>query len=61
MPARERTRKENIVANNKQIAADVLEAVGGKKNVSFVTHCMTRLRFTLRDRSVVDELSLIHI
>lgn len=55
MPARERTRKENIVANNKRIAADVLEAVGGKKNVSFVTHCMTRLRFTLKDRSVVDE------
>ena len=43
------------MANNKQIAADVLEAVGGKKNVSFVTHCMTRLRFTLKDRSVVDE------
>lgn len=40
------------MANNKQIAADVLEAVGGKSNVSFVTHCMTRLRFTLKDRTV---------
>lgn len=38
--------------NNKQIAADVLEAVGGKSNVTFVTHCMTRLRFNLKDRSV---------
>ncbi|MEE0611948.1 PTS transporter subunit EIIC [Collinsella stercoris] len=42
------------MANNKQIAADVLEAVGGKSNVSFVTHCMTRLRFTLKDRTVPD-------
>ena len=39
------------MADNKQIAADVLEAVGGKSNVSFVTHCMTRLRFTLKDRT----------
>lgn len=42
------------MADNKQIAADVLEAVGGKSNVSFVTHCMTRLRFTLKDRTVPD-------
>lgn len=42
------------VADNKQIAADVLAAVGGKSNVSFVTHCMTRLRFTLKDRTVPD-------
>lgn len=42
------------MANNKQIAADVLEAVGGKGNVSYVSHCMTRLRFNLKDRSRVD-------
>lgn len=48
------TRKESTVADNKQIAADVLEAVGGKSNVGFVTHCMTRLRFTLKDRTVPD-------
>jgi len=42
------------VANNKQIASDVLNAVGGSANVTFVTHCMTRLRFNLKDRSVVD-------
>ena len=40
------------MADNKQIASDVLEAVGGKSNVSFVTHCMTRLRFTLKDRTL---------
>lgn len=42
------------MANNKQIAEDVLAAVGGKSNVSFVAHCMTRLRFNLKDRSIVD-------
>lgn len=42
------------MADNKQVAADVLEAVGGKSNVSFVTHCMTRLRFTLKDRAIPD-------
>ena len=46
------------MADNKKIAADVLEAVGGKSNVSYVAHCMTRLRFTLKDRSKVDEGTL---
>lgn len=40
--------------NNKQIAIDVLAAVGGKENVTSVTHCMTRLRFTLKDAGVPD-------
>ena len=46
------------MANNKQIASDVLEAVGGPDNVSFVTHCMTRLRFTLKDRTVPDAAAI---
>lgn len=49
------------MANNKQIAASVLEAVGGKENVSFVSHCMTRLRFTLKDRAVPDEAKIKNI
>lgn len=40
------------MANNAQIAADVLAAVGGKENVSSVTHCMTRLRFILKDAGI---------
>lgn len=40
------------MASNQQIAADVLAAVGGKGNVEFATHCMTRLRFNLKDESV---------
>lgn len=40
------------MADNKQIAKDVVEAVGGKDNVVSVVHCMTRLRFTLKDMGV---------
>lgn len=40
------------MADNRQIATDVLEAVGGKGNVSKVIHCATRLRFNLVDDSV---------
>lgn len=35
----------------KKIANDVLQSVGGKGNVYSVTHCMTRLRFKLKDSS----------
>lgn len=42
------------MADNRKIAEDVLAAVGGKENVSGVTHCMTRLRFTLKDSGVPD-------
>lgn len=42
------------MADNKQIAEDVLAAVGGAENVSGVTHCMTRLRFTLKDSGIPD-------
>lgn len=43
------------MADNKKLAADVLQAVGGSKNVSNVAHCFTRLRFNLKDRSLVDD------
>lgn len=29
----------------------IIQLVGGKENISAVVHCMTRLRFTLKDRS----------
>ena len=32
-----------------QVAKDLLSAVGGSANISSVTHCMTRLRFNLKD------------
>lgn len=30
----------------------IIQLVGGKENISAVVHCMTRLRFTLKDRSI---------
>ena len=42
------------MADNKAIAQGVLDLVGGPANVSIATNCMTRLRLTLKDNSVVD-------
>lgn len=38
--------------NNKQIAQSILKEVGSKENVESVTHCVTRLRFILKDTSI---------
>lgn len=37
----------------------IVENVGGKKNILSVTHCMTRLRFTLKNDKVVHEEELL--
>ena len=42
----------------KKTAADILELVGGEKNVASVTNCMTRLRFVLNDAGKADVESL---
>ena len=38
-----------------KLAKELLDLMGGKQNVKDVTHCATRLRFNLKDDSVVDE------
>ena len=43
------------MADNRKIAQNVLEAVGGKDNVVQVTHCMTRLRLNLKDQGIPDD------
>ena len=43
-----------MAVDNKQIATDVLAAVGGAENVKAATNCMTRLRLTLTHKDAVD-------
>lgn len=40
--------------NYANVAADILKYVGGKENVTSVTNCMTRLRFSLNDPKKAD-------
>lgn len=40
--------------NHKKLAADILQLVGGDKNIASVTNCMTRLRFHLNDVKKAD-------
>ena len=35
-----------------QLADSVIELVGGESNIIGLTHCITRLRFTLKDENV---------
>lgn len=41
-----------------KLAVEVLKNIGGKENVNSLTHCVTRLRFVLKDTSVVDKDAL---
>ena len=34
------------------LATDILDKIGGKENVKSVFHCVTRLRFKLKDESI---------
>ena len=52
---------KNKTQQYKQVATDVLSAVGGKTNISSVTHCMTRLRFNLKDESIPNDTEIQNI
>lgn len=56
-------REDKKMTKNEQLAHDILECVGGVENVNKVTHCATRLRFNLKDESIVkeDELKQLNI
>ena len=45
----------------KKIAKQIVETAGGNENIESVTHCMTRLRFVIRDKSKVDEEEIKNI
>ncbi|TFB58583.1 PTS beta-glucoside transporter subunit EIIBCA [Cryobacterium sp. Hz7] len=39
-------------------AADIIESIGGAENIVGLTHCATRLRFTLKDASGIDQAAV---
>ncbi|MFD7787972.1 PTS transporter subunit EIIC [Streptomyces nojiriensis] len=43
---------------NRATAAAILPLVGGPDNITSIAHCMTRLRISLRDRSLVQDEAL---
>ncbi len=46
---------------DRQSVEQIVEAVGGKENIAAATHCVTRLRFALRDEGKVDKEKLENI
>lgn len=44
-----------------QTCNEILSDIGGKDNIISVTHCMTRLRFNLKDRSLVNQTNIRNI
>ena len=42
----------------KQLAADIIEKVGGEDNIAEMSHCMTRLRLSLKDDQLVNKEAL---
>lgn len=40
------------------LSKEILQLVGGEKNINQVTHCMTRLRFNLNDNQLADKAAL---
>nr|WP_177244055.1 sucrose-specific PTS transporter subunit IIBC [Alkalibacterium sp. 20] len=43
------------MVDNREIAQQVIDAIGGKDNVDSVAHCATRLRIMVKDREQVDD------
>ncbi len=41
--------------NYEDISQQIVECIGGKDNVTFFTHCVTRLRFNVKDIDLINE------
>ena len=48
-------KKGTLMAKYTELAEDILKHVGGKENVNSLKHCVTRLRFYLKDKSKADD------
>ena len=45
----------------KKLASDITELAGGKDNITSVSHCMTRLRFQVRNIDKVDQKAIAEL
>ena len=45
-----------MAGKHEQLARTIIENVGGTDNIKSLTHCITRLRFVLKDESGQQEL-----
>ena len=43
------------MAKYTELAEDILKHVDGKENINSLKHCVTRLRFYLKDKSKADD------
>ena len=46
-----------MAKNYAALARSVIAALGGVDNISAVTHCMTRLRFVIKDDALIDSIT----
>lgn len=44
-----------------KIAKEVVDNIGGKENISYLVHCITRLRFNLKDKSLINKEALENV
>jgi PTS system sucrose-specific IIC component len=49
---------EERIMQHKQVAKDVLAALGGPKNIQAAAHCATRLRIVTIDKTAIDQQAL---
>lgn len=41
-----------------ELAKEIIGNIGGKENINSLTHCVTRLRFKLKDESIANDDTL---
>lgn len=43
------------MAENREIAKEVIQAIGGQENIASFAHCATRLRIMVHDKEKIDQ------
>lgn len=46
------------MAENREIAKEVIQAIGGQENIASFAHCATRLRIMVHDKEKIDQKKL---